>query len=317
MKKIVSALFLMLGIGVVGTLVSVSATGGFSLDTYKVEDKIVIDESKFNTLLFNFSSSDVNVLPSKEEKITVELDGKVSRKFKEKLKLESDGKGDTLEVTLTGQDQLKFNIGVLIIDTNITVYIPEKSFEEISVITSSGEVKAKDLLAKNLHFKASSGELEVSNCRAEGVMSLSTSSGEIVANGLDADTIEAEASSGTVVLDKVKAGFSTIETSSGEIEISQIKGDVMAKASSGSISILNEQLYGNINAEASSGEITVEFKENPSSLKIDFSGSSGEGNIDIENVSYQTREENRIVGIIGSGNYELNVRTSSGDFYVR
>jgi lia operon protein LiaG len=55
MKKIVSALFIMLAIGIVGTLVSVSASGGFSFETYEIKDKLVLENQKLENLTFNLS----------------------------------------------------------------------------------------------------------------------------------------------------------------------------------------------------------------------------------------------------------------------
>jgi lia operon protein LiaG len=278
MKKVVYLMLLLFIIGVVGTLVSVSASGGFSLDTYNVSDKAVVHNADISRVEIDLSSSDVTVHSSDSDEFTVEMNGKISKKLKKKLKLDVQEKGQTLKIGLAGEDQIKFNVGVLIVDTNVEVFIPKKIYDSIQISTSSGDILIQDLKAKETLFD--------------------TSSGDIIARDL-------------------YTGVNRFHSSSGEVELSNVTGDIEAESSSGDMIIDFINANGNLDAKTSSGDVSITYQEEPNSLKIDFQGSSGEGEVSLEDVSFDEKSENSIRGVIGEGFYKLNVETSSGDFSLR
>lgn len=278
MKKIVYGLLLLFIIGVVGTIISVSASGGFSLDTYNVSEKVVVNNKDFSKIEIDLSSSDLTVLPTTEKEITVELNGKISKKLKKKIKLDVKERDNTLKIELKDEDQIKFNIGVMIVDTNVEVYLPEKIYESLKIDLSSGDIEIENIKSKEFILEASSGD---------------------------------------IIVRDLEATINQFHTSSGEIKASNIIGNIAADTSSGDITIQNEEVTGDIKAEASSGNVTVEFEKEPSSLAIQFKANSGEGEVTLDGVSYEEKSENEIRGKIGSGDFKLKVDTSSGDFYLK
>jgi lia operon protein LiaG len=278
MKKIVYGLLLLFIIGVIGTIISVSASGGFSLDTYNVNDKVVVNNKDISKVEIDLSSSDLTVLPTTDKEITVEFNGKISKKLKKKIKLDVKERDNTLKIELKDEDQIKFNIGVMIVDTNVEVYLPEKIYESLKIDLSSGDIEMENIKSKEFILEASSGD---------------------------------------IIVRDLEATINQFHTSSGEIKASNIIGNIAADTSSGDITIQNEDVTGDIKAEASSGDVTVEFKEEPSSLAIEFRASSGEGEVTLAGVSYEEKTENKIKGKIGSGEFNLKVDTSSGDFYLK
>lgn len=278
MKKVVYLMLVLFIVGVVGTLVTVSASGGFSLDTYNVHDKAVVNNVDISRVEIELSSSDVTVNSSDSDEITVEMTGKISKKLEKKLKLDVQEKDQNLKIGLTGEDQIKFNIGVLIVDTHVDVYLPAKMYDSIKIDISSGDILIQDLKAKETLFD--------------------TSSGDIVARNLYTEV-------------------NRFHSSSGEMELSNVTGDIEAESSSGDMIIDYVNANGNLDAKTSSGDVTVTYQNEPNSLAIDFEGSSGEGEVSLKAVSYEEKSENTIRGVIGSGFFNLKVETSSGDFSLR
>ncbi|AYA74537.1 hypothetical protein DOE78_03195 [Bacillus sp. Y1] len=317
MKKIVSALFIMLAIGIVGTLVSVSASGGFSFETYEIKDKLVLENQKLENLNFHFESSDVMVVPSSEDKITVELHGKISRKLKKELSLVAEENGNTVDVKLIDHNQQIINIGILIYDTNIRIHVPEKEYKSINVVTSSADIGAEGVLAKKLHFNTSSGDIKVESSDARESFEVKTSSGDVIVEKTKSKKINLISSSGDLFLKGSQATTISTTASSGDVVLTDVEGNLETITSSGDMSISSEQLTGDITAKSSSGDVIIEFKDKPTSMKLDFKGESGSGIIDIKQMSYQEKEEDRIIGQLGDGEYELNVKTNSGDFYLK
>jgi lia operon protein LiaG len=278
MKKTVLSLVVLFVIGVVGTLVSVSASGGFSLDTYDIGDKVVVENKDISHIEIDISSTDLSVLPTTDDEIIVGLKGKVSKKLKEKLELDVQESGKTLRIGLSGEDQIKLNIGVLIVDTSVEVLLPQKIYDSIKIDTSSGDIALENLKIKESMIEASSGDILINNFASP------------------------------------KSYF---RTSSGEIELFNVTGDIKAEASSGDIFIEHLDVNGNINANTSSGDITIKYVETPTSLAIDFNGSSGEAEIMLDGINYEEKSEHAIRGKIGSGKFKVYAETSSGDFYLK
>lgn len=316
MKKFVYMLIVMFAIGVTGTLLSVSASGGFSLDTYSVTDKEVIPAQDIQSLSVDLSSSDLSVVPTKEKEIIVELNGKISKKLKKKIELDVKESGKALKVGLRNENQIQFNIGVLIVDTDVTIFLPEKIYDSISLTTSSGDIKIQDLEGDGISLKANSGDIVAENSKAKETFIMDTSSGEITSKSNEADRFEMSASSGDLLIEDQKAIEAVLETSSGEMKLENIIGDLSAEASSGDIIVSNEEVTGNIHAETSSGDIKIDFAKKPASLAFEYRGSSGEGTIGLEDVAYDEKTEHEIIGKIGSGKYKLKANTNSGDFYL-
>ncbi|WP_075980065.1 DUF4097 family beta strand repeat-containing protein [Bacillus massilinigeriensis] len=317
MKKLASGLLLLLVIGMVGTIVSLKANGGFSFDTYNVSDKKTVNGENIEEVEIDSSSSDVKVVPTDEKEISIELSGKVSKKLKRKLQLDVVERGNKLEVALKGENQLKFNIGVLIVDTNINVYLPEKVYQSIKVETSSGSNEIDSLKAKELSLRTSSGDLLARDSVAEDTFIIQSSSGEVDLKNNKANIFDVKVSSGSLYAVDLDGKESTFHSSSGEISLKNVIGEIVAEASSGEIIIDNEETTGNMYTETSSGDVSVAFDKKPTSLAIDFKGNSGEGNVEIKGLKYDEKSEDNIIGQIGSGQYKLKVRTSSGDFELK
>lgn len=317
MKKLVYGLLTLLIIGVAGTIVSVSASGGFSFDTYSLEDTEVVNGNNIDHIEVDISATDLKVIPTDDSDITVNLTGEISRKYENEIKLDVKEKGDSLKISIAGEDQIKFNIGVLIVDTNLEIRLPEKLYESIRISASSGDIEIADQKAKEITLETNSGSIFADDMVSENDFTMMASSGEIYANNNRAEKFELKANSGDLIVDNQTAKKSTFNTSSGDINLTNALGDLEIEASSGSIMIDNDEVTGHIDARASSGDVDVEFSKEPESLAIRFNGSSGKGEIDYKNVKYKEKSENEIVGEIGSGEYELTVNTNSGDFNLR
>lgn len=288
----------------------------FSGNTVEINEREVVDGTPITDFDIYSTSTNVYVIPHDQEEISIELSGRVSDKLKNSFKLDVQTNGSKLGIKVERENQTVKNIfGTIVLNTKLEVYVPEKMYEAINVNTSSGKITIEDVQAKDLEINASSGKIIVSNVIAENALQLQTSSGRIEALNNQATSLQAKASSGAITINEIQASSMTITTSSGKIEIINSVGEITAAASSGSISIDNKQLSGDITAATSSGRVEIQFKETPS-VTVDFKGSSGKGNVAIPEMVYEENKDNYIYGKVGSGDYTINVRTSSGGFQL-
>ncbi|MGM7680683.1 DUF4097 family beta strand repeat-containing protein [Cytobacillus sp. Hm23] len=296
MNKLLLGLLVVFLIGIVGTVVSVNTTGGLSFNTVTLHDKKVVQNEEIEIIEIDFTSTDIEVLPSDDNRFTIEVNGKVSEKLKDKFQLKVEEKDDLLKVEFKNPDTY-FHIGISIVDTTVSVFLPTKLYESVTVHTASGDIEAEQIMASQFNVSAASGDIEM--------------------EGIEADRIFVTTASGDITVDDQQAVHSSFKASSGDMILTNVIGDVKAHNASGDISIFNEKSSGNITADASSGDVDIKFVKSPSSLYINFRSSSGDGIVELDGVSYDEKSDDRIIGTIGSGDHELIVDISSGDFTLR
>ncbi|UHA60698.1 DUF4097 domain-containing protein [Metabacillus litoralis] len=297
MRKAVMFAFFLIVVGIAGSVVTAATTDVFSLEMKDILQEEEVKGTEIQQIEVGTSSTNIKMVPSKGDSIKVKLTGKVSEKLKDKYKLVVTEEGDTVNIDVENQD-LYFYVGFSFIELNLEIEVPEKEYQSLVVESSSGDIDISQLKVEEFRTEASSGDITIDQ------ISVSTNN-------------KMEASSGTIHVKNSSASVFDLGASSGDIILQNVDGHVEAETSSGSIELNNKQVTGNINALASSGDVIVQFDESPKSLAVDFTGSSGEGVIELEGFSYEDKSENIINGKIGSGEYELKVRTSSGDFQLK
>ncbi|PGT82432.1 MULTISPECIES: DUF4097 family beta strand repeat-containing protein [Bacillaceae] len=297
MKKAVMFAFFLIVVGIAGSVVTAATTDVFSLEKREIVQQEEVKGTEIQQIEVGTSSTNIKMVPSKGDSIEVKLTGKVSEKLKDKYKLVITEEGDKVNIHVKNQD-LYFYVGFSFIELNLEIEVPEKDYQSLVVESSSGDIDISQLKVEEFSAEASSGDITIDQ------MSVSTNN-------------KMEASSGTINVKNSSAKAFDVGASSGDIILRNVDGHVEAETSSGSIEMNNKQVTGNINAVASSGDVIIGFDESPKSLSVDFRGSSGDGIIELEGFSYEDKSENSINGKIGSGEYELKVRTSSGDFQLK
>lgn len=286
----------------------------FSSDTEEINESKVLDGDKITSIDIQSSSPNVYLMPSEGDEITIDLKGKVSSKLKDSYTLDVSTDRNTLKVDVNRKNKTVWVFfGIITTDLSLDVYVPEKMYDTISINTSSGEISVDDFHAKDFDILASSGSISVSNLIAEKELNLTSSSGRIEVIDSRTESVNLAASSGSIALNSLIAENINVATSSGKIELSDTEGEISAAASSGSISIDNERLNGNITASTSSGRVEINLEQVPSAV-VDFKGSSGKGNVTIPEMVFEEKSSDHIYGKIGSGDYQIKVRTSSGGF---
>ncbi|MFX3660766.1 MAG: DUF4097 family beta strand repeat-containing protein [Ectobacillus sp.] len=277
-----------------------------------VEQVKEVDAQSIKNIEINTSSMDVNLFPHNDNgKISVRLSGDASQQYKDKYKLNITTKGDTLQVKVTAER--RFSFGLEKGDMNLDIRIPNAPYEAIRLLSSSGDIVGSSLEAKHIQAKASSGDIRLKHIKGETLI-IHTSSGDIHTSNTAAKKIEMEAQSGDITSDTITADESHLSSSSGDIMLRTLQGKSAVTAQSGDISIKNKDIQHDITAETASGDIRLYSINEPPALTLDFSTSSGAGDINGRNWKYDKRTEKSIRGSINAGGPQLKVQTQSGDF---
>ena len=191
----------------------------------------------------------------------------------------SDG---VLRITADDSRNAAFNVSIGVYTgawPSVTVYLAGAEYDDMTIVTSSGDVDMEYYLAM-------------------GNIDIETSSGNVRVKGANADSLTVGTSSGDILLDSVASGNADISANSGDIQLRDIvvSDSLGLKTSSGDISS-GAVKAKRVSCRASSGDITLDKSD---VVEYDIITASGD-------VS---------VGIDSNNKYVFKTKTSSGDVDV-
>jgi Putative adhesin len=208
------------------------------------------------------------------------------------------------EISAPGQTHLEAQTG----SGDLTVAGVEL---DVTGRTGSGSIRVEDTGGRT-ELNAGSGDVHLRNAR--GGARISSGSGNVTAEGV-AGAITASSGSGTVRLELTGAGDVEASSGSGNIILRGANGAVRAHTGSGDVEAHGQQ-HGDWHLRTGSGNVTVEL---PPGAGFELDAHSGSGTI-------QTEREIAVVGTLshrdvhgkaGGGGPLLELRTSSGNIYLR
>jgi len=189
--------------------------------------------------------------------------------------------GDSLDVHVEFP-QKRYIFGINSRKSNLYVGFPENYSSNFKIDVASGDVFVNGVVFDDFEVDAVSGEIELTNLEFLGDSFIETSSGNIDIKNLSCENFN-------------------VRSVSGEISIRNSEGINFVKTSSGDISMSGLKIKNNLDIESVSGEVDLGLVGG-SSVDVEFESVSGDFDNDFGNVH--------------DGNYEVYVKTSSGDLRV-
>lgn len=291
MKKSIIVGILLIGFVFIYLVVKQSLFGQVTVDEAK---KIPIDE--YQILSFELNADNIEILPNSRNDLVIKLDGKISKGLEDDYTLKVEGKGERLKVSyLLDNKGIQFGNEI---NVAAQVLIPEKVYSELEIQTSSGDIDAQGITAKNLAIQSSSGNVMIKDSQSD-------------------NSVLIQSSSGNVNLEHNSFKKFSIKTSSGLIKangLSAQSGQIHSK--SGKVAMDLAEIMSNLDIVTSSGDVEILLEKEPESLQFDFETSSGEQKIGLPKLLYKDKGKHRAIGIIGTGENIINIKTSSGDLKV-
>lgn len=340
---------LLAGLGVIG------AVSGLDLgtDLQDYDERKTFAAQDLSNILIETGDVDVHLMPGQTDEAVVHLYGKGRA---DSYHLSADQKGGRLSIAVD-HDPVYFSLNLSAVRTSIRldVTVPEKQYEELKAELSSGDFAAEDLKAKRLEIitssgdttldgaegesvnvtassgdlllrritarsgtiNATSGDIRVDGWRGGETISSTATSGDMEVGGLDSRTVRLRASSGSIRLADGGPHIEEIdaEITSGDMVLNDVRGAVRARASSGDITLRLKEMNGDVEVHATSGD-TVVALPGAASFAFALTTSSGDVGVDFP-ASFQSNDEHRKSGIVGTGGHKLTIETSSGKIGVR
>lgn len=286
---------------------------GFSWDSKKIHEEKTWAADEVLALKVDTGSSNIAIIQGNSDEIKVRLDGKVSKTNADQVRLKAEATGDTLVLGIDTPDEIQF--GIHIMDLDLTVELPEKQWQDAVIESGSGNIDIEGLYADMISVKSSSGDMDIQDVKAEK-LTAHTSSGRIEAADMEAETLKLTSGSGDISVERYQAAMLSFQNGSGNVELKDGEATVEGKTGSGNIRLESEKLIHNTDLQVGSGNVTVDLEQEPTNLKVDYQGSSGNGRIEWDGIQYELKNEdrNKLKGTFGSGEALLKVRTGSGNF---
>nr|WP_232243300.1 DUF4097 family beta strand repeat-containing protein [Paenibacillus sp. GSMTC-2017] len=278
-----------------------------------MEEKYDLDDIKH--LSVEDSSINITVLQGNSSQAVVRMEGSVSKNLFDDYKLEGQRDGDTLHIrTKSGDGWNWFTWSTV----KLTIELPPKQWEEVTINSSSGNITVDQLLSAKLSLKTSSGNIKAEKIDGHD-LSLRTSSGNIKLLQATGDELELKSSSGNITIEEYKATQLDLHSVSGNIKAIEGTSEIVAQSTSGNITIESDDLLYDADLKSTSGNVSVALRNDPTSLAIDFNAGSGIGKIKKDAFVYEDNDKDRddFRGAFGTGDTKLKVRTSSGNFTLK
>ncbi|MEG7280799.1 DUF4097 family beta strand repeat-containing protein [Bacillus sp. 0909A] len=294
MKKIIIGLIAVFAVGVIGAVISAAASD-FTNEEVKAAE--TYHAANIKKIKVTTSSMNAEVKSGQTDDIQVAAQGKISDKSKKLFDVSQDGKSLTINQKEHG-NSISFIPWSSEKDMKITIIIPEKKYDEITVTTTSGDILIENVQTDQSAADSTSGDIELKDSRIKNEMTIKTTSGDVQA-------------------DQNSLGQGEVKTTSGSIESNRTTSKKMSyKTTSGDIDLLQGQKNEDISINTTSGDVSVEYQKEPASLAVDFQTDSGDSSVNLDQIMYQEKSDRRITGYMGESGTSnlLNVRTTSGDF---
>lgn len=219
------------------------------------------------------------------------------------LKLEYESNDNGIQWNFT------FNDNKVASSSGIQVYVPE-NIKNINLITSSGDIKLKDLNIENLSLTTNSGDIRVKNSATKRANLLSSSGDQGIE--LSVNTLNSTTNSGDQTLNLKDCQELNAIASSGDIRMDNSCETTSITTSSGDITLEENGLSKKIDVISSSGDVRMKFQTENPSIEVSFTTNSGDLiNSKLKDQITQKVDENNFT--LNNGTTLLNVTTSSGD----
>jgi Uncharacterized conserved protein len=237
-------------------------------------------ENAIANIRVNWTSGHVYVLKSKDHNIHIEQ--AASTDIPDKNLFTSSVENRTLNITDNNIINWQyFTSG----STDLKLYCPEESFDSVSLLCTSGEIKGENLHTKQMDVESTSADIDVS-----GVF----------------ESVDLKSISGSIY-GKMKAKSLDVKSTSGNMDVNGTFQTMRIKSISGDPQITCIQIPKTITTSTTSGNVVLNLPRN-NGFTLSFKSTSGKLKSNIV-----LKQNNQIYK---NGSSKIAVNTTSGDLEI-
>ena len=223
------------------------------LSTVKYETNEHIISEKVNSISVDTDTSNIMFIPSEDDEVKVVCYEQIKVKHTVTV---FDG---ILQIKTVDTRKWYDYIGIFFGSPKITVYIPQGDYNALAINSSTGDIEIpKDYNFDSIDITQSTGDVKIYSSQS-GKVRVKTSTGDICAENLTAKELELIVSTGNVSISKVACEDDVkIKVSTGKTRIENVKcQNIITTGSTGDISLNNVISTKNISIERSTGDVKL------------------------------------------------------------
>ncbi|MBH5320765.1 DUF4097 family beta strand repeat protein [Paenibacillus sp. GSMTC-2017] len=322
MKKRSKLGTLLVIIGIIGLVYVYFNDGNSPLDgmksffTSEINDQQTADISKISNVNIKSDILDVQVVHGNQSEAVITVQGLASKSITSNLNLTVNPKGDTLEINLKGKDKSFFGFDWN--NVRMTVELPEKDWNILTVATENGDIKIDQLVFNDVNLQSDYGDINTDQFTALTSLTANVNSGDLHFYKLTGKNVDLKVD-GDVYFKEFKVDQIDFDVDRGDVAfidgISQIHG-VVGK---GDITIKTDDLLQDTEVETDDGDIYIQLKNKPSSLAVKMITGSGDTHIGKDGFIYEegSAGSKELKGAFGDGHIKLSLQSNSGDIALK
>ncbi|ACT01585.1 DUF4097 family beta strand repeat-containing protein [Paenibacillus sp. JDR-2] len=220
-KKLAAIAAVLIVVGLAGSLITY-----FNGNTVtEVSEQKTITGSQITAVDLHSDNTRIELLPSSEQDIKLQLEGSTTSKEKPQLDIKSED--STLSITMDTNQHKWFNFNFREDSLVLTIYLPQKQYNELKIANNNGYILAKQLNAASIQASTDNGRIEFSDTTSQTV--------------------------------KVRAD-------NGKITLDHVTGILDGKTSNGSITVLTKEISQNITLNTNNGRILIQTETEPAGV---------------------------------------------------
>ncbi|PKG25305.1 DUF4097 family beta strand repeat-containing protein [Niallia nealsonii] len=211
-KKILMIATFLIVIGAVGSLLTFRLVdkGG------SIQEKRTFDQKNITAIEVDSDNARVEIVPSKDMVMKVELSGKGAKDDKKDFSAKVEG--DTLLVSMKKEDFRFFHFDLFTKSLTLKVILPEKQYDSLAVNNDNGYVQIKDLNVKRLDAETNNGRVDLKKIISSNV-NVETDNGKLTLDDVSGN-IKGKTNNGRISIKTADLDRSIqLETDNGSIEI--------------------------------------------------------------------------------------------------
>ncbi|EEK83279.1 hypothetical protein bcere0010_32270 [Bacillus cereus ATCC 4342] len=241
-----------------------------------------------SSVIIDTNNVRVNINPTTDSNVKVELDGEVNPNVKRTLA--TDEKDSTLLISYKENQQswFNFNISEVLAPLTLNVYLPEKQYDSLKVSNSNGFVSIKKLNTAHLNANTNNGRVELKE--------------------INSPKIIAETNNGIMGFKDIIAQNIHVKSNNGRIMLEHVEGEIEGQSKNGSLTLKTNELDRNLNFTTHNGKINIETEKEPTNVQFNVSVHNGSANI-LDKYNGNT--------IIGKGENVIKLNTRNGNITVK
>lgn len=248
----------------VGALIALAALASMHFDFRRLSTRQTVTNTyapagDFEDILIGVDTAEITFLPSEDGKLKVVCVEEESRKH---VVAVSAG---ALSIQAVDTRSWYEHVGVGAEKISVTVYLPKKEYDDLTLKTSTGDVTVPaDFRFRSVLMTASTADIDF-RAFTEGSVSIRTSTGDIRLDGLQADSLDLTASTGHIrVSDCEIAGSVKVQTSTGEASLTDLScAMAQVKTTTGEVDLVRVLASESFRIETDTGDVRFDRSDAP------------------------------------------------------